>query len=125
MLERRDYDDFGKAITIPSDNLASVFAVTPRSFTDHEYLLDVGLIHMNGRVYDYNLGRFLSVDPFIQGAANSQSVNPYSYLGNNPLSEVDPTGYTAETEVEIDTESIGKAKAEFSHLGADHQIVVV
>ena len=48
---------------------------------------------MNGRVYDYALGRFLSVDPFIQFPLNSQSLNPYSYLGNNPLSGTDPTGY--------------------------------
>lgn len=51
------------------------------------------LIHMNGRVYDYNLGRFLSVDPFIQAPTNTQSVNPYSYIMNNPLAGTDPTGY--------------------------------
>jgi len=28
---------------------------------------------MNGRVYDYRLGRFLSVDPIISNPANSQS----------------------------------------------------
>jgi hypothetical protein len=48
---------------------------------------------MNGRVYDYNLGRFLSVDPFIQDPDNSQSMNPYSYIMNNPLSGSDPSGY--------------------------------
>ena len=48
---------------------------------------------MNGRAYDYDLGRFLSVDPFIQFPANSQSLNPYSYIMNNPLSGTDPTGY--------------------------------
>jgi hypothetical protein len=48
---------------------------------------------MNGRVYDYNLGRFLSVDPFIQDPGNSQSMNPYSYIMNNPLSGIDPSGY--------------------------------
>lgn len=51
---------------------------------------------MNGRVYDYRLGRFLSVDPIISNPTNSQSINPYSYIGNNPLSGVDPTGYCAE-----------------------------
>jgi RHS repeat-associated protein len=55
-------------------------------------------IHMNGRVYDYNLGRFLSVDPFIQAPGNSQSLNPYSYIMNNPLSGTDPTGYASVTE---------------------------
>ena len=48
---------------------------------------------MNGRVYDYNLGRFLSVDPVIQAPANSQSLNPYSYIMNNPFAGTDPTGY--------------------------------
>ncbi|MDP2636762.1 MULTISPECIES: RHS repeat-associated core domain-containing protein [unclassified Pseudoalteromonas] len=50
---------------------------------------------MNGRVYDYNLGRFMSVDPVIQSPGNSQSINPYSYIMNNPLAGTDPTGYTA------------------------------
>jgi len=48
---------------------------------------------MNGRVYDHNLGRFLSVDPFIQSPGNSQSINPYSYIMNNPLAGTDPSGY--------------------------------
>jgi len=48
---------------------------------------------MNGRVYDYKLARFLSVDTVISSPTNSQSINPYSYIGNNPLSGVDPTGY--------------------------------
>ncbi|CAH9067617.1 hypothetical protein PSECIP111854_04153 [Pseudoalteromonas sp. CIP111854] len=48
---------------------------------------------MNGRVYDYNLGRFMSVDPVIQSPTNSQSINPYSYIMNNPLAGVDPSGY--------------------------------
>src|SRR5438445_212469 len=40
-------------------------------------------------------GRFLNVDPIIGNPANSQSLNPYSYIGNNPLSGTDPTGYEA------------------------------
>lgn len=53
-------------------------------------------MHMNGRVYDYNLGRFLSVDPFIH--EGSQGLNPYSYILNNPLAGTDPTGYKPEIE---------------------------
>lgn len=48
---------------------------------------------MNGRVYDPTVGRFLSVDPVYQAPTNSQSVNPYSYVMNNPLSLTDSTGY--------------------------------
>ena len=44
-----------------------------RGFTDHEHLENTRLIHMNGRAYDFNLGRFLSIDPIIQFPENSQS----------------------------------------------------
>ncbi len=50
---------------------------------------------MNGRVYDYNVARFLSVDPFIHGTG-SQGITPYSYILNNPLAGTDPTGYSPE-----------------------------
>ena len=64
-----------------------------RGFTFHEHLDLVGLIHMNGRVYDPLIGRFLSPDPFVQMPAYSQSLNRYSYVLNNPLSLTDPSGY--------------------------------
>ncbi|WP_232056600.1 hypothetical protein [Pseudoalteromonas sp. A25] len=38
----------------------------------------------------------MSVDPVIQSPGNSQSINPYSYIMNNPLAGVDPSGYEAE-----------------------------
>jgi hypothetical protein len=33
------------------------------------------------------------VDPFIQAPDNSQNLNPYSYVANNPLTSIDPRGY--------------------------------
>ncbi len=65
---------------------------------------------MNGRVYDYNLGRFMSVDPVIQEPGNSQSLNPYSYIMNNPLAGTDPTGYEGkevEKTVTVSTKTTG------------------
>lgn len=66
---------------------------THRGFTDHEHLDEVGLIHMNGRIYDPALGRFMSADPYVQSPDNLQSYNRYTYGWNNPLSGYDPTGY--------------------------------
>jgi hypothetical protein len=48
---------------------------------------------MNGRVYDPVLGRFLSADPFVGSAYDSQDYNRYSYVGNNPMNATDPSGY--------------------------------
>ena len=53
----------------------------------------MGLIHMNGRVFDSKIGRFLSADPLVQAPQFSQSFNRYSYLFNNPFSGTDPTGF--------------------------------
>ena len=64
-----------------------------REFTGQEQIPDVGLVNMNGRVYDPSLGRFLSPDPNVQFVADLQSYNRYSYAGNNPLRYTDPTGY--------------------------------
>jgi RHS repeat-associated protein len=72
---------------------AQVNPYTSRGFTGHEHIPAFGLIHMNGRVYDPEVGRFLSADPFIQAPYNSQSYNRYSYVLNNPLKYVDPSGY--------------------------------
>jgi len=74
-----------------SNGIAS--GVTHRGHTGHEMLDNVGLVHANGRVYDPMLGRFLSVDPMFAFPTNTQSLNPYSYALNNPLSNTDPTGY--------------------------------
>jgi len=47
---------------------------------------------MNGRAYDPLVGRFLSVDAFVQTPDFTQSFNRYSYCLNNPLRYTDPTG---------------------------------
>ena len=63
-----------------------------RGFTGHGHLDRTGLVHMNGRVHDPRLGRFLSPDPIVADPTSSQSWNLYSYVGNNPLSRTDPSG---------------------------------
>lgn len=96
----RGFDPFGKPREEDWDDVSPFaegdlngYETTTRGFTGHEHLNGTDLIHMNGRAYDYNLGRFLSVDPVINHPTNSQSLNPYSYIMNNPMAGVDPTGY--------------------------------
>lgn len=82
------YDAFGQP-------RAELGEISTRGFTDHEHLTESGLIHMNGRVYDPLISRFLSADIMVQAPDFSQSYNRYSYVWNNPLSLYDPSGYAA------------------------------
>jgi len=100
ILEKFSFDAWGKRRYLNWQSEVSLFNFKPaigwethRGFTNHEHLDSVGLIHMNGRVYDPAIGRFLSADPFIQAPTNTQSFNRYSYVINNPLSYTDPSGY--------------------------------
>ncbi|MCB1696251.1 MAG: hypothetical protein KDI34_08470 [Halioglobus sp.] len=49
---------------------------------------------MNGRIYDPMLGRMLSPDPVTQEPENGQNYNRYSYADNNPLTNIDPSGFS-------------------------------
>jgi RHS repeat-associated protein len=73
-----------------SPEMVEIANASRDGFTGHEMLDSVGLIHMNGRVYDQQIGRFISADPFVQDEFDSQSLNRYSYVNNNPLSNTDP-----------------------------------
>ncbi|MCK5274946.1 MAG: RHS repeat-associated core domain-containing protein [Alphaproteobacteria bacterium] len=94
VAETRSYDAWGGLRnadwTVPA--VTPFLTETARGFTGHEHLQAIGLIHMNGRVYDPKIGRMLSADP-------SDALNPgvgfnrYAYALNNPLSNTDPTGF--------------------------------
>lgn len=48
---------------------------------------------MNGRLYDPVRARFVSADPYVDNPFDLQSLNRYSYVNNNPLGFMDPSGY--------------------------------
>jgi len=93
--ERLAYDAWGKRRNPDgTDDAAGILtASTTRGFTGHEMIDEIDLVNMNGRVYDPALGRFMSADPFIHDVTNSQDLNRYSYVHNNPLSYTDQNGY--------------------------------
>jgi RHS repeat-associated protein len=94
LVTQRAFDAFGKARNgdlSDRPNGTLNLGDTIHGFTTHTHADDVALVHMGGRVFDPNLGRFLSVDPIAGGG--SQGLNPYSYLANRPFSGTDPSGY--------------------------------
>jgi RHS repeat-associated protein len=93
IAESLDYAAFGgrRSYSNPSSPGTGT-STTDRSFTGHEAVDGTGVIHMNGRVYDSEVGRFLQADPVIQAPDNAQSWNAYTYVFNNPFAYTDPTG---------------------------------
>ncbi|AVR96635.1 RHS repeat domain-containing protein [Pseudoduganella armeniaca] len=98
---RYSYDPFGKRRTADGNYDANGNLVydwngtsggTDRGYTGHEHLDDVGIIHMNGRLFDPRLGVFMQGDPYIQDPMNLQNYNRYAYCYNSPLTCTDPTG---------------------------------
>jgi len=63
-----------------------------RGYTGHEHLYGTKLIHMNGRLYDPVVRRFLSPDNYVQDPFNTQNFNRYGYVLNSPLMYTDPSG---------------------------------
>ncbi|WP_150452450.1 FG-GAP-like repeat-containing protein, partial [Arenibacter lacus] len=92
--EKRHFDAWGNIVKLTDGNNAALtkFAVLDRGYTGHEHLQEVNLIHMNGRLYDSMLHRFLMPDNFVQDPYSTLSYNRYSYVLNNPLMYTDANG---------------------------------
>lgn len=100
VVQRMSFDPFGKrrtAVTWDQMTIAQQLMfdheITTRGYTGHEMLDEVGIIHMNGRTYDAEIGRFMQADPMVQEPGNGQNLNRYSYVLNSPMSYTDPSGY--------------------------------
>lgn len=97
VVEKRLFDVWGSLIkynygsnTLLPTSSTSMFI--DRGYTGHEHLLGVGLINMNGRIYDPKLHRFLQPDNNIQDPFNTQNFNRYGYCMNNPTKYIDESG---------------------------------
>jgi RHS repeat-associated protein len=97
-VKRHDYYPFGEEIfagqggrTIQqgyaNDNLK-------RKFAGYERDDETGLDFAQARYYDSELGRFITPDPLLSSGypTSPQSWNRYSYVSNQPLNRVDPSG---------------------------------
>jgi RHS repeat-associated protein len=92
--EKRIFDAWGEVVKLTdgNNNVLTNFTVLDRGYTGHEHLFGVGLVHMNGRLYDPKLHRFLMPDNYVQDPYNTQNFNRYGYVLNNPLKYTDKSG---------------------------------
>jgi RHS repeat-associated protein len=85
---RVQYDPYGEVLTstLPAD-------LTDRLFTGQRFDSSSGLYYYNARYYDPHLGRFIQPDTLVPDPLNPQAWNRFSYVYNNPVSYVDPSGH--------------------------------
>jgi RHS repeat-associated protein len=77
--------------------------------------IDTGVVHdlLNARYYDSARGQFISQDPVFVGdpkqqtLQDPQSLNSYSYSGNNPITKEDPSGRCLEDGCVVEAGAIG------------------
>ena len=83
-----DYSPYGIEIPVAGSD------ANHYKFTGKERDSESGLDNFGARYFTAALGRFMTPDdPFMdQDPADPQSLNLYTYVRNNPLSSVDPTG---------------------------------
>lgn len=70
---------------------------TPYLFSGKELDEETGLYYYSARYYDPRTSQFISTDPLLQKDPRQvtevpATMNPYSYVANNPLRYIDPTG---------------------------------
>jgi RHS repeat-associated protein len=91
IARRLVYEPYGKAVapTASSDAKVPTFG-----FTGQRFEQGLGLYDYGARWYDPELGRFLQPDPIVPQPFDPQSLNRTSYVLNNPLARIDPSGNT-------------------------------
>jgi RHS repeat-associated protein len=92
VVEHYEYSAFGLQ---KCGGSGSAFPVSNR-YTGQVADEETGLYYYGSRYYDPVLGRFIQPDTMVPDPSDSQQLNRYSYVNNNPLKYTDPTGHIAE-----------------------------
>ncbi|MBP1473704.1 RHS repeat-associated core domain-containing protein [Frateuria sp. MAH-13] len=91
IIARYDYRPYGKQQAGP--------VATGPGYTGHVEDPDTGLVYMQQRYYDPEVGRFLSVDPVTAYSNPIGAFNRYWYASDNPYKFTDPDGRSVLTKL--------------------------
>jgi RHS repeat-associated protein len=68
----------------------------PYQFTGEAWDAEVELLYLRARYYQPEVGRFIARDPWMGDLRRPGLLNPYGYVGCNPVSRIDRTGLECE-----------------------------
>jgi RHS repeat-associated protein len=86
------------------ERLGSGTLPTDYRFTGQRKEQSLGIYAMGARWYDPSLNRWLSADTLVPDSNDPPSFNRYSWVRNNPLIYVDPTGHKEDGECGLNGE---------------------
>ncbi|WP_016739355.1 MULTISPECIES: polymorphic toxin-type HINT domain-containing protein [Bacillales] len=92
VLNTYDYDIWGNLI---ADKVKETIS-NPFMYAGEMFDKESGFYYLRARYYDPKIGRFISEDTYKGQVDNPLSLNRYTYVSNNPLKYVDPTGNVQE-----------------------------
>jgi RHS repeat-associated protein len=98
-IKRHDYLPFGEEVPANFRNGIAGYAASDsvrQKFTQKERDNETSLDYFEARYYSSTQGRFTSADNLVGRLTNPQTLNLYSYVKNNPLKYVDPSGHQDE-----------------------------
>ena len=88
------YDSWGKLVSISGSQAETIGEVNPFRYRGYYYDTETGLYYLQSRYYDPEVGRFINGDDRIIVNNSLNEVNLFSYCGNNPVINSDPTGHS-------------------------------
>lgn len=87
-----NYDEFGRPQSARKFDQNWPGPDNTFGYTGYQYDVSSGLYYAQARYYMPETGRFISEDPWTGDMTTPQTLNPYPYVVNNPLNNVDPLG---------------------------------
>jgi RHS repeat-associated protein len=99
-------DHLGSAAYVTGPNVRQVYEPFGRliltatgakdEFTGKEFYGATDMYYFGARWYDAEAGRFAGVDPLVANPRDPQGLNAYSYVRNDPVNLIDPSGMMEE-----------------------------